>query len=65
MKLKSIIEYAADVGIQPRSVLKQIHEGRLPEGVKAKMVGDMGYVIIIRKKKKTNTDEQKSETKSK
>lgn len=54
MKLLSVSEYAAQVDLQPRSILKQIDEKRLPEGVKAQMVGDMGYVIIIRKIKKKN-----------
>lgn len=62
MKLLSVSEYAAQVDLQPRSILKQIDENRLPEGVKAQMVGDMGYVIIIRKKKKK--DETESKTKA-
>lgn len=62
MKLKSLSEYAADVNLNPRSVLKQIDEGRLPKGVKAQMVGEMGYVMILReKKRKKNEDEKVSE----
>lgn len=37
-----------------QAILKQIWEGKLPKGVKAQKVGELGYVIIIRKKRKKN-----------
>ncbi len=54
MELKSVKEYAdsLDPKVTKQAVLKQIWEKKLPKGVKAQMVGELGYVIIIRKKRK-------------
>ena len=62
MQLKSVKEYAEmqDPPIHRQAVLKQIWEGRLPKGVSAQMVGDLGYVIIIRKKRKRNEKNERN-----